>query len=304
MCPGSIPTNIHEGSRSEYLAQYVFTAFGTASAVEHQEDHGIDLYCTLMDRVGHSSWPRAYYTVQVKSTHDAWEFEGAESVNWLLNHPLPLFLCVVSKKDARLQVFTTLARFSVAFPAQLPRIVRLRPGPLEEGSTVIQSGDAWEVPLRHAILNATIEELLTDDCRSLWHSVLMDWAKLDEQAIRKHRNGILSATWPTYETNTRPSRRTFGTTSAGLDEATALPQLLEFLEDVCGAYQFEDPSDETTTTEALLCMLHRRLSGTSRLGGQMMFSHNKLNATTKMDHPFAAADHLVDMVHRTLHERR
>ncbi len=26
---GAIPANLHEGSRSEYLAQYVFASFGT-----------------------------------------------------------------------------------------------------------------------------------------------------------------------------------------------------------------------------------------------------------------------------------
>ena len=32
---GSIAPNLHEGSRSEYLAQYVFSSFGTAVPVPH-----------------------------------------------------------------------------------------------------------------------------------------------------------------------------------------------------------------------------------------------------------------------------
>jgi hypothetical protein len=35
---GSIAANLHEGSRSEYLAQFVFSSFGTAIPVPHQED--------------------------------------------------------------------------------------------------------------------------------------------------------------------------------------------------------------------------------------------------------------------------
>ena len=38
---GAIAANLHEGSRSEYLAQYVFASFGTAVPVPHQEDTGI-----------------------------------------------------------------------------------------------------------------------------------------------------------------------------------------------------------------------------------------------------------------------
>jgi len=49
---GSIATNLHEGSRSEYLAQYVFSSFGTAVPVPHQEDSGLDIYCTLLETDG------------------------------------------------------------------------------------------------------------------------------------------------------------------------------------------------------------------------------------------------------------
>ena len=55
--PGAIAANLHEGSRSEYLAQYIFASFGTAVSVPHQEDSGIDLYCTLTERIGSRAWP-------------------------------------------------------------------------------------------------------------------------------------------------------------------------------------------------------------------------------------------------------
>jgi hypothetical protein len=63
---GSIAANLHEGSRSEYLAQFVFSSFGDAIPVPHQENSGLDIYCTLFERVGQRAWPRAYYSVQVK----------------------------------------------------------------------------------------------------------------------------------------------------------------------------------------------------------------------------------------------
>src|SRR5689334_25386395 len=80
---GSLSPNLHEGSRSEYLAQFVFSSFGTSVPIPHQEDTGLDLYCTLMERVDQRAWPRAYYSVQVKSTLDPWVFVSGESVRWL-----------------------------------------------------------------------------------------------------------------------------------------------------------------------------------------------------------------------------
>jgi hypothetical protein len=52
----AIVTNFHEGSRSEYLAQFVFAKFGTAVPVPHQEDYGLDLYCTLLEQDGNLSF--------------------------------------------------------------------------------------------------------------------------------------------------------------------------------------------------------------------------------------------------------
>jgi hypothetical protein len=95
---GSIATNLHEGSRSEYFAQYVFSSFGTAVPVPHQEDTGLDIYCTLLERDGQRAWPRAYYSVQVKSTMDPWIFDGSQSVRWIIEHPLPIFFVLCAKR--------------------------------------------------------------------------------------------------------------------------------------------------------------------------------------------------------------
>ena len=78
---GSIAANFHEGSRSEYLAQFAFSAFGTAIPVPHQEDSGLDMYCTLLEQEGRRAWPRAYYSVQVKSTMAPWVFSAALNVS-------------------------------------------------------------------------------------------------------------------------------------------------------------------------------------------------------------------------------
>jgi hypothetical protein len=171
---GSIAANLHEGSRSEYLAQFVFSSFGTAIPVPHQEDSGLDIYCTLLERNGQRAWPRAYYSVQVKSTMAPWVFGGSESVRWIIEHPLPIFLCIVQKPEARILVYHTTPRFAVwALPTQ-PIRLELIPGTETKAHTVDWvTGDTFK--LKAPILNFTIQEILDRDFRAQVAEVMKFW---------------------------------------------------------------------------------------------------------------------------------
>ena len=159
---GSIAANLHEGSRSEYLAQFVFSSFGRTIPVPHQEDSGLDIYCTLFERVGQRAWPRAYYSVQVKSTMAPWVFGSPESVRWIIEHPLPIFLCIVQKSEARIFVYHTTPRFAVwALPIQ-PNRLELIPGTETKGNTVDWvTGEKFN--LNAPILDFTIQDVLEPD---------------------------------------------------------------------------------------------------------------------------------------------
>ncbi len=87
--------------------------------------HGLDIYCTLLEHEGRRAWPRAYYSVQVKSTVDPWVFEGTDSVRWFIEHPLPIFLCIVQKAEARILVYHTTPRFAVWTMPELPQRLEL-----------------------------------------------------------------------------------------------------------------------------------------------------------------------------------
>ncbi len=65
---GSVAANFHEGSRSETIADYLLSSWGTVTPVRRQDDHGLDLYCTLTERIGQRALVTDYYSVQVKST--------------------------------------------------------------------------------------------------------------------------------------------------------------------------------------------------------------------------------------------
>ena len=95
---GAIAGNFHEGSRSEILADYLFSSWGAVTPVRRQDDYGIDLYCTLNSKVGKLEQVYEYFTVQVKSTMEPWIFKDHDSIRGLIEYPMPLFLSVITRR--------------------------------------------------------------------------------------------------------------------------------------------------------------------------------------------------------------
>src|SRR5579863_2017210 len=85
---GSVAANFHEGSRSEILADYLFSSWGTVSPVRRQDDYGVDLFCTLTERIDRRARVQDYFAVQVRSKEDSWKFNDPKSVKWLVEHPI------------------------------------------------------------------------------------------------------------------------------------------------------------------------------------------------------------------------
>jgi hypothetical protein len=199
--PGSIAINLHEGSRSEYLAHFVFTAFGTAIPVPHQEDTGLDIYCTLLKQEGRQAWPQACYSVQVKSTMDPWVFEGTDSARWLIEHPLPIFLCIVQKAEARILVYHTTPRFAAWTMPGLPERLELILG---TETKAVTSSWAWDGPINLGapILDFTISEILDTAKIEEVKSVLKFWIDFDVENLVRIKSGIQQFKVPyDYETN-------------------------------------------------------------------------------------------------------
>jgi hypothetical protein len=200
---GSIAANLHEGSRSEYLAQFVFSSFGTAIPVPHQEDSGLDIYCTLLERDGQRAWPHAYYSVQVKSTMDPWVFSSPESVRWIIEHPLPIFLCIVQKPEAIIRIYHTSPRFAAwSLPIQRWSRLELIPGTETKGHTIEwRMGDTFK--LEAPILEFTIQQVLDRDFRAQVAKVLKFWIDFDVENLFRIKSGIYFFWAPhEYETNT------------------------------------------------------------------------------------------------------
>lgn len=245
---GAIAPNLHEGSRSEYLAQYVFASFGTAVSVPHQEDSGIDLYCTLTERVGRRAWPRAYFSVQVKSTMDSWVLDGKDSVQWLVEHPLPFFLCVVDKPSARLRLYHTCPRFYAWSLPPLPDRLELVPTTGRDGKcTQWEGGRAFS--LSAPILDVSVQELLDDEFHRQAREVLRFWIDVEVANLARIAVGIQSFQMPyEYRTNATESR---GWVTQGITRAPDLGITMQHMKE-CVAY--------------LSCQLHRNgdLAGAAR----------------------------------------
>src|SRR5258708_4613964 len=161
---GAVVFGFHEGSRAEILADYLFSAWGTVTPARRQSDYGLDLYCTLTDLVGPLARVQEYFSVQVKSSAGAlWQFNDIDSVKWLLDHPLPLFLSTVDKKKGVVRVYHTIVRFQIWALGTSPSRVELRPGRSHRGR-IDPCADLPNCSLSAPILEINLTDL-TDEGR-------------------------------------------------------------------------------------------------------------------------------------------
>lgn len=202
---GCIAPNLHEGTRSEYLAQYFFSSLGTAVPVPHPEDTGLDLHCTITDIIGKRAWPRCFYSVQIKSEWKEWSINGDESVKWLVNQPSPIFLCFVEKKSGRFRIYQTLARHSVSSQPPLPNRIELIPEDRLDGQLLTWKRGADSLSLSAPILDFTIESLLDESFVDGAKAIIAEWVRWDVENIHSKDSGILMANMPLkYKTNHLP----------------------------------------------------------------------------------------------------
>jgi hypothetical protein len=286
---GSIAANLHEGSRSEYLAQYVFSSFGTAVPVPHQEDAGLDIYCTLLERDGRRAWPQAYYAVQVKSNMEPRIFDSEKSVRWIMEHPLPIFLCVVRKAEARILVYQTTPRF-VAWILPLHK-TRLELIPRTETraqsiETSWEEGSSFE--LKAPILNFTIQQALDDSLRAQFANVLKFWINNDLENIFRIKCGNPHFQAP-YEYETNAAGGTGGTSEYGGPFSEETAQRAEaVLKELLGHITTHRYKNKELVSAAIYATALRRLSPTWQQGDFTRHDtalHQELNNRFGMSSP-------------------
>jgi hypothetical protein len=279
--PGATAFGLHEGSRSEYLAQYAFASWGTAVAIPHQEDHGIDLACTLMERVGRRYLARCPYTVQVKSGLEPLAFEGEEEVRWLVEHPLPFYLCVVDKPSARLSIYHTFPRFLLWASGRRQARLQLVPLLATEGNCTGGIGNDifWLAP----ILDFTVGEMLDDEFWRRARQIFGHWVEVENDNLTRIRAGLPRCRVPfSYRTNEGIVEFAEVSRSLPKDEPVANAHMKECLEwigrELCGREDIRGAAKTTlllrhlfpADASVLPIGVHRALggpTGVDRLGG-------------------------------------
>jgi hypothetical protein len=256
---GSNSPNLRSGRRSEYLAQYVFASFGAAVPVPQPEDFGVDLFCTLTERVGQREWPLKSFSVQVKSAPD-WTFDSRESVRWLVKHPQPLFLCVVDKPTSTLSIFHTQPRYHLWLHSWEPEHLRLIGSEGTEGYCTawqnLQPPDIREVHLGPPIARFDVAMFADDAFHQTLRDILIYWTEIAELNLHYMRSGLRKNSDPyRWTTNQIPSGMVAGRANSKPDaaaEATvALKGQLEFL---CEALYRK--KDRGGTIRAFLLLRH------------------------------------------------
>jgi hypothetical protein len=202
---GAVAANFHEGSRSEILADYLFSSWGTVTPVRRSDDYGLDLFCTLTDRVGQRARVVSYFSVQVKSTDDPWLFDDANAIRWLVEHPTPIFLCHVVKTKGLVRVFHVMPRFYVWAMGSVATRLELTPGSSAHGAPVNwQGGETFS--LSAPILEASISDLCDAHRLESLRNVLAAWVDADKTNCDLIRQGLARFRMPDkYETNVVPT---------------------------------------------------------------------------------------------------
>jgi hypothetical protein len=204
---GVLAANPRQGFRSETLARFALSAFGPATDVEVEDDHGIDLVCATSRRDGHRLHVGPAYLVQVKSDDvpDV-AYRGPQVRAWLEELGSPLFLCRVDKAITRIRLYSTwsISRVLLQLAAYGgdAEIVRLVP----DLTVTVDQPPPDNVPLGPPIIDFRLPELDNPDYLRKLGSCIEEWVRMDTENIVRRRLGLAVAKGYTeWESNRPPS---------------------------------------------------------------------------------------------------
>lgn len=219
--PGVLPKNFRGGSRSEYLAQYIFSTLGVSVPVPHQEDIGADFHCTLAEPDGKRLIFKGSFLAQVKSVSEKnqlyfgglddkreWKQEG---VKWLFGQELPLLIGLVDKDKLSMDLFSTSNMWQALYKAGKPSTILLQPNipsgsddvvrfPTSEPQTnwPLGMGDGllWKIPLGPALVAIGIDDLEDEQKLQTFRRKLQWAVDLEQNNIRYARLKVHFSRWP------------------------------------------------------------------------------------------------------------
>lgn len=157
--------------------------------VRRQDYYGIDLFCTLTNAVRWRAVVTDYWSVQVKSTDDAWVITRSDGIRWLVEHSTPLYFACVDKGRDVLSIYGTLARFLAGFWELRGRLELIPSGGDDEQCA--QWMDPTRFPLFSPILRITISDLMDQECIRRLRDVFQFWVRTDQLRCNFRQMGLL-----------------------------------------------------------------------------------------------------------------
>jgi len=205
---GVTARNTRQGFRSEYIARYFFSAFGTAVEVSQGNDIGIDILCNLTKFNGLLITVKSSYGVQVKSSDDAFTYAGKQATTWLSNLEYPLLLTSVDKKNSRIKIYSAwnINRFLLSLNSDdeqtFPEEIKFITSNDEELGEPNINGT---IPVGKPILDFEFSDIDDPDKSENYFNVLEEWLEIDNRNYLLRRSGVSCAFGYTkWETNRSP----------------------------------------------------------------------------------------------------
>ena len=192
---GLITYNYREGSRSEYLANYVFSAFGPSILISKENDYGLDIICNLAEREGVMSYVKSSYGVQVKSEGFPFKYTNKQATEWLFSLEFPLILAEVSKSNSYIKIYSSwnLNKYLLLFKNRedkesFPNEIVFRPSNDDElGEPDSKTGD---IPIGKPILEFNIMDIGETGNRLKYGKILKEWLDFENENYRLRLVGI------------------------------------------------------------------------------------------------------------------
>jgi hypothetical protein len=195
------------GSWSEILVESCLKTIAFTARVPHEEDVGHDFFCVLSEDQNDLFKAGPSFTVQAKSNRKPLVFKNDDQIRWLRELQNPFFLAVANRKELRVDIYSTWARFNGFLRRAAKRII-LQPGPPTGGRSnpwTAEDRSEQVIALGKPIIRGTVKDFMDRRRANRFRSILRQWIIIERLNIVNAENGIYWIIGPRdYETNELP----------------------------------------------------------------------------------------------------
>lgn len=203
---GYIANNLRQGYRAEYLAKYIISEFGPCERVNPENDYGLDLIATLMQRVGIGGVVSSMYGIQVKSGNAEFHYSGEQLADWISAYNIPILMCRADRTDVRIKLYSTWTLHHLILDANFASVRQIdfieeygNNQTLRMPEVTDQKASVWLGP---PIIDVSASELHQNNNVDELRQTLEEWILFDARNYFRRNAGIpIPFGYTTWETN-------------------------------------------------------------------------------------------------------